>query len=642
MPTKPGPALAGAAPDERAGKGWRSPLVIGMALLATASLVALYFRWFLTQNAHSASSADWSHAYIVPLISGYIVWTRREAIARLRPTAFWPGLAPLLLGVVCYFFFIAGIPNHMLQGFSLVLTIFGLTLLLLGPRMMQALFVPIGYLLFGVTIAEMIMLKVTYQLQMMASQGSYILLNIIGPLFGAESTEIAGNTLTIFRASDGAELPLNVAEACSGMRMLVGFFALGVAVAIVSCRHWWQRVALVILAAPVAVLTNVLRVTTLGVASLYNQDLAVGDAHMFIGVLWLIPGFLLFMGITWALNKIVAEPRPGPDKPKQPAAASGRRAFPVIVPRKLAPAYIVGITMLLTSALALGTIINALGLQLRKLPIEPATGLRFHSMPIEFPHWSRYGQEQPPLSKEVLETLGTSNYLSRHYVNTDTAEGVKRNIVELHCAYYTGSVDTVPHVPERCFVGGGMSITGGPWVLDVPIDTSAFVNDSDLDPEMHGRVMLAQTSPDSSRPNQRVHLPRDLDKLKIRITEYGSPDGQRMFAGYFFIANGGTVPNAEGVRLLAFDLRDTYSYYAKVQFSSATVESAPELADIAGSMLTEMFPEIMLRLPDWVDVRSGRYPTPTTAPGAGNQIDKAVSAPGVGRPGRVAQNTDRG
>jgi len=589
-------------------------MVIALALVSTASLIALYFRWFLFQHAHSAGNPDWSHTYLVPLIAGYIVWSRRQALARLTPTAFWPGLAPLTLGVVCYFFFTTApaMQNHMLQGFSLVLTIFGLALLLLGPRLMQILFIPIGYLLFGVTISEKIMLLVTFKLQIMASQGSYVLLNIIGPLFGAERTDIAGNMLTIVRASDGAALPLNVAEACSGMRMLVGFFALGVAVAIVSCRHWWQRVALVLLAAPVAVLTNVLRVTTLGIASLYNQNLAIGDAHMFIGVLWLIPGFLLFMGITWTLNRMVDQPARS-NTPQAPAAAPNDRVGdqPQARPRRgYLAAYTVAVTTLLASAVALGSVIVVMGIHLRKLPIEPASGLRFHSMPIEFADWVRFGPEQAPLSKEVIETLGTQNYLSRRYIQTTDGQDGKRNVVELHCAYYTGGIDTVPHVPERCFVGGGMSITGGPWVLPVPIDTSAFVHETGIDADTHGEVMLAQTSPKSTRPNHRVHLPRDLENLQMRISEYGSPNGPRMFAGYFFIANGGTVASAEGIRLLAFNLDDTYSYYAKVQFSSATAQSAEELADLAGSMLTEMLPEIMLRLPDWVDVREGRYPDP--------------------------------
>jgi hypothetical protein len=68
------------------------------------------------------------------------------------------------------------------------------------------------------------------------------------------------------------------------------------------------------------------------------------------------------------------------------------------------------------------------------------------------------------------------------------------------------------------------------------------------------------------------------------------------------------VASAEGVRLLAFDLTDTYSYYLKVQFTSGAVSSAEELAAHAGEFLSEMLPEIMLRVPDWVEVREGRYP----------------------------------
>ena len=112
-----------------------------------------------------------------------------------------------------------------------------------------------------------------------------------------------------------------------------------------------------------------------------------------------------------------------------------------------------------------------------------------------------------------------------------------------------------------------------------------------------------------------------------------------VFAGYFFIANGGTVPNAESVRLLAFNLDDTYSYYVKVQFSSATVDSAEELVEIVGSMLTVMLPEFMLRLPDWVDVREGRYPASAKR---SSEDNKAARVLGVeGSAGRV-RTTERG
>jgi exosortase len=293
-----------------AGGRWFTLETAVMGVAIGLAFAALFRFWFVSQHLHSAAGADWSHAYLVPLISAYVVWARRGAIVRAGPGAFWPGLLPVALGEVCYVFFTVGAAgNHMLQGFSMVLSLSGVALLLGGARVAPLLAFPIGYLLFGVTISEKIMIYITFQLQLMASAGSYALLNVVGI-----ETEIAGNTLTITNASTGDAIPLNVAEACSGMRMLIGFFALGVAVAFLSCRQWWQRVALVLLAAPVALFTNVLRVASLGVATLFNRNLAAGDAHTFIGVLWLIPGFVIFMGITWALNRMVREGAPADAK----------------------------------------------------------------------------------------------------------------------------------------------------------------------------------------------------------------------------------------------------------------------------------------------------------------------------------------
>ena len=121
-----------------------------------------------------------------------------------------------------------------------MLTVMGGVLLVLGPRMFQGLFLPVAYLLFAITVSEAVMNAITWRLQNWAAVGSFIMLNIIGV-----QTDIAGNTLTIY-TRDGSEVPLNVAEACSGMRMLIAFIALAAAVALVACPKWWQRIALML------------------------------------------------------------------------------------------------------------------------------------------------------------------------------------------------------------------------------------------------------------------------------------------------------------------------------------------------------------------------------------------------------------
>lgn len=279
------------------------------------------------------------------------------------------------------------------------------------------------------------------------------------------------------------------------------------------------------------------------------------------------------------------------------------------------PAFLAALALLASGAIALSSVVSVLKIQLRKLPIEAPDGIVLSTLPGAIPGWTRYGPEKPPMSVEMLETLGTENYVSRDYARTDTPEGERPMVMELHCAYYTGSIDTVPHVPDRCFVGGGMSIVGNARQISIPLDLTRFVRDSGLDPALHGDnpIYIAQASRTSVRPNARVHLPRGLENLKMRVQEFAAPGGQRLFAGYFFIANGGAVASAEDVRLLAFKLDDTYSYYLKVQFTSASVTSAEELARQAGDFLNEMLPEIMLRAPDWVDVREGRYPDNASA-----------------------------
>jgi len=287
--------------------GLFTPGGLAMAVLLSGAFLAMSFRFFETQHRFSTKQVDdWGHAYFIPLISAYLLWQRREDLARLAPRVFWPGLAPLVTGIVSYFFFIVGIPNHMLQGAALITALGGLCLLMLGPRIFGVLFVPLVFLAFGVTISEQLMLGMTFPLQLIASEGAGLVLAFVGAVTGF-AVDVEGNVVTLIDGSGNLH-PLNVAEACSGMRMVVAFLALGAAVAVLACREWWQRVMLVLLAPPVAIIVNVGRVAILGLASLADPELARGEAHSMIGTLLLIPGLGLFMLVVWVLNRLVEAP----------------------------------------------------------------------------------------------------------------------------------------------------------------------------------------------------------------------------------------------------------------------------------------------------------------------------------------------
>lgn len=281
----------------------RPDFVVRASLLLLATC-GLFYSWLYRQGRFSVGEMqDWGHAFIVPAISLYLLWQHREWIARTPVRTYWPGLVAMAFGIITYAF--VGLTRftgiHMIQGVSIAITIFGICLLLLGPAMMRYLFLPISYLVLATTISEQVMNRITWPLQLLASDASYVVISILGI-----DASLMGNTITVF-TSEGEPRPLNVAEACSGMRMLIAFLALGVAVALVATSQWWQRVVLVVLSVPLALGLNVARVVVLGVASLYNPDLASGEAHGLIGMILLVPGFLIYMGLVWVLGKTMIE-----------------------------------------------------------------------------------------------------------------------------------------------------------------------------------------------------------------------------------------------------------------------------------------------------------------------------------------------
>lgn len=276
--------------------------VLARVALLAGAIVFLFWNWFRSQHEHSWGNGDWSHAYMVPLISAYLLWQVRQEFDAARKSVFWPGLVPVLMGVWCHVFFTVGIPNHLGQGLSLILTVFGVALLLLGPAAMRSLFLPIGYLFFAITLPQQVMIRITFPLQQIAAEGAWVLLRMLGV-----QADLVGNTIHVLNTRTLVTTPLDVAQACSGMRMLIAFIALGTAVGLVASRMWWKRVALIALGVPVALGLNMIRVAVLGVLSLWDADLSQGEAHTFIGTVLLVPGFFIYMGVVWALNRAVPE-----------------------------------------------------------------------------------------------------------------------------------------------------------------------------------------------------------------------------------------------------------------------------------------------------------------------------------------------
>ena len=156
--------------------------------------------------------------------------------------------------------------HHNLRGFGVVCSLGGLGLLLLGPSSIRHLIFPMFFLLvFGQTISERLMSYVTHPMQSITAHGAHLLL-----VLGTLDAELEGNVIRIYVMGEDMStnvIPLNVAEACSGMRMLMAFLAIGTTMAFVSFKSWWQRITLIASAFLVALTVNIVRVLVLGLLS---------------------------------------------------------------------------------------------------------------------------------------------------------------------------------------------------------------------------------------------------------------------------------------------------------------------------------------------------------------------------------------
>lgn len=282
-------------------------IVLALLAVLLGLSLAVFFDFLRKQVAFAVTQpSDWGHTLIIPAVGVYLAWLRRDELlaAPFRPC--WPALVLLLLGVGWYALCVIGpkpLFHHNLQAAGVTLALFGATWTILGTRAMRVLWFPLLYVcVFSQTLSERMLSKVTFLLQDFAALGAYGVLLVLGL-----DADRSGNTITVM--SEGVSHPLNVAEACSGMRMVVAFTALGTFLAATQMRGIVQRTLMVLAAIPVAVAVNILRIVTLGILSLADSNFATGEFHHFIGLLWMLPGLLLFLGVQWVINNIMVDDR---------------------------------------------------------------------------------------------------------------------------------------------------------------------------------------------------------------------------------------------------------------------------------------------------------------------------------------------
>jgi exosortase len=228
---------------------------------------------------------DMGHGFFVPVIAGFIVWQRREELMALKLQPSRWGLA--LVGVSGLLLIVATLGAELFTArLSFVFTLIGMVWAMGGRVLLRRLAFPLFLLFFMIPIPAVIYNKITFPLQIIASQLANSALDILNVPVIRE-----GNVLEL------ANQKLNVVEACSGIRSLLSLTFLALVYGYFFEKKNWIRTVLFFSTIPIAIVANGSRVTITALVTQIRADLAEGFFHEAQG--WVIFMVALVFLIVW-------------------------------------------------------------------------------------------------------------------------------------------------------------------------------------------------------------------------------------------------------------------------------------------------------------------------------------------------------
>ena len=235
-----------------------------MIVIYSNTLIWLFTAWW--------SDPYYSHGVLVPLISGYLIWSKRALLSELPKEPSGLGIPVIVAGLLIH-----GVglfrTIRFASAISIVIVLAGIILFIYGTEVMKSLLFPVSFLIFMAPIP---------------------FTPVIGAALQAPSAGLAAtlvSTLGIPATVTGAEIHLtecafDVGAPCSGLRSIISLLTLAALYAYLLEGSIFMKAAVFLSALPIAVAANVLRITTiLLVANAYGSDVAMRFFHDFSSLL---------------------------------------------------------------------------------------------------------------------------------------------------------------------------------------------------------------------------------------------------------------------------------------------------------------------------------------------------------------------
>lgn len=402
-----------------------------LLVILAAAFVFAFFNGIENLFRRWGEQQELSHGYFLPLIAGWMIWARRDALRGSlgRPVAL--GLAGIAVSAVILMLSEITVTSLMIfQHLAMVMLFSSIALALGGWNIFWLTLIPVAYTLFMVPPPYWVITVLSQQFQLWSSQLGVWMIGIFGiPVY------LSGNII------DLGDYQLQVAEACSGLRYLFPFLSLGFLAAYLFKAPLWQRALVFLSTIPITILMNSFRIAVTGVlVDRYGSSHAEGMIHFFEG--WVV--FLLCMLMLFAVIAVLARFSGTKD-------VTSLLAFPDIEARppsspwrsELFTRYAALSIVILAAA---GSFVHFGTSNILKVPDRDD----LDRLPYEFVGWKSDDQE---VDKQTLEVLGADDYIITNMVSPQ-GEYFNLYIAYLNMQRHGHSW----HSPRQCIPGGGWQI----------------------------------------------------------------------------------------------------------------------------------------------------------------------------------------
>jgi exosortase len=287
------PVSSSTRPPAIAFAGLAETAVLGVLLIVAfwPILIGIYGSWF---DEHSYME----HGILVVPAAAYMAWDKREALRRIprQPSAVglvllgW-GALQAMLGIAAQWIWVGRM--------SFLISLVGYIAAVFGWRTVWALKYPLCTMILMVAPPSFVFERLTSSLQILASRLGEVCLEALG-----YSVLREGNILEM------VGVKLSVEEACSGIRSLLAIFFMCVLYNYFFVEGWPMKTLLLLMAIPVAIVGNAVRIVATGVAGQYNPALVSGATHEAFGYVTVVAAAVGVVGLHLLLQSILKAWRP--------------------------------------------------------------------------------------------------------------------------------------------------------------------------------------------------------------------------------------------------------------------------------------------------------------------------------------------